>query len=422
MAFRVKNITQLIQTIFGTPVLAYDVLDLLTITTEANIKASIISGELYSKLMGRGFALAVPQSDYNQIGLTVEELNFIYRAGFLQGNANMDDLKYPFKFNADGYLSISVPGTSTAVDPVADGYLSSILTTQTSGLQKSIVRGGVKGTTVAADITGRATGTNSQALDVYNVAPSCVPGNYSTARGDASAIRASDVTVTFTGPTIISSQIRRVIAFISASVQPLIWEQGVNAALSYSAGTITVYAIDGNAAPIPATTTLVVVDWVAQDKGYDQSLQAIRTAPQYSDRSYRQTDPVSIIAAAQNLTNAWADCGNEILVDGSNTLCWWINLDINNSLNVRFRVLAKHTSQGAVEYMLPTKVVDTSATPYLVKFEGNQLEYNNAGVDAAFVLSFALDNCVRYCQPQIMAVTVGVTPGQILNSEITQAY
>lgn len=39
-------------------------------------------------------------------------------------------------------------------------------TTQTDGTQKSIVRGGAKGTTVAADVTSTAEGGNNQALDV----------------------------------------------------------------------------------------------------------------------------------------------------------------------------------------------------------------------------------------------------------------
>jgi hypothetical protein len=399
--FFIKNISVSFLTVFGTTIPPKGRLDLLTVTTAPQIVSSLKQGQLFNLFQGK-MLTAADIASFNNIGATQAELDYFSYCGFMQGYDSENILKYPFAMTGDGYLltsSVSSASPST-----------------------TIIRGAAKGTRTAGDITGRSISPNSQALDVYNLSPSCVPGNYSTSRGDASAVRASDTTITFTGPTIISTQLRRVIAFTTISSQPLIWEQGVNAALSYSAGVITVYSIDGYTAPVPATTTLVVVDWVAQDKGYDQSLQALRVAPQYSDRSYRQTDPVSIIAAAQNITASWADLGPEILCDGSNTVCLWVNVDINDALNVRFRALAKHTSAGAVEYQLPTKVVNSTATPWLVQCEGNVLEWNVDGTDFASVFSFDLVNSVKYVQFQVMAGTAGASPGQVLNAETTQGW
>lgn len=292
-----------------------------------------------------------------------------------------------------------------------EGILTSILTKLGDGTQKAIVRGGAKGTTAAADVTSRSVGTNAQALDVYNTAPGCLPGNYSTSRGDASAVRASDVTVTFTGPTVTSSQLRRVIAFVDGATKPNVWEQGVNAVLSISGATITVLAIDGNAAPVPATTTLVVVDWVAQDKAYDQSLQALRNAPLYDVRSFRITDLVPLLAANQTVTNAWADLGPEILVDGATDFRGYFGYTKGdgNVTTLQVRAVIKHTAGGTAEYPLPVLKTDISAVPYTVTADDEAVYVSPVDASGLRTLLWGLANTVKYVQLQVKATTPGTT-------------
>jgi hypothetical protein len=302
-------------------------------------------------------------------------------------------------------------GAQSAVD--VSSALSALLTTlianQTNGTQKSIVRGGAKGTTAAGDITGRALGPNAQALDVYDASPNCIPGNYSTSRGDAVAVRASDITVTFTGPTIVASQIRRVMAYIDAATKPYVWEQGKNAIISISGTTITVASIDGVVATIPATTTLVVVDWVAQDKAYDQSLQALRTAPMYDVRSFRITDLVPLLAANQTVTNAWADLGPEVLVDGATHLRGWFvyTKGTGNVTTLQVRALIKHTAGGTEEYPLPVLKTDISAVPYTITADDEGVYVSPVDASGLRSLLWALANTVKYVQFQVKATTPG---------------
>jgi hypothetical protein len=157
-------------------------------------------------------------------------------------------------------------------------------------------------------------------------------------------------------------------------------------------------------------------------KSYDSSTQANREFPIVSDRSYRQTDPISAIAAAQNITNAWADLGPEFTTDGANTIALWVNVDINTCVNVRFRALAKHTSAGATEFLIPTKIVNSTATPWLTQVEQFQYEWNIDGTDFLIVLPWDLQNCIKYVQFQVMAESIPGAVGQVLTAEVTYGW
>lgn len=313
-------------------------------------------------------------------------------------------------FRQLGAASLGAGATEvTLLDCAA--HLAALETHQTDGTQKSVVRGGAKGTTAAADVTSRSIGTNAQALDVYDSSPMCIPGNWSTARGDATAVRLADTTVTFTGPAIVSSQIRRVMAFIDSTTRPNVWEQGKNAVISIAGTTITVTAIDGNAAPIPVTTTLVVVDWVASDKSYDQSLQAARNAPMYDVRSFRQTDLVALLGANQTITNSWADVGPEILLDGSTDFRGWFDITKGDGTvtTVQARLLLKHTAGGAAEYAQPVSKVDVSAAPYTVTMSDEEPYLSVLDASCQRTALWRVGNTAKYAQLQIKASTPGTT-------------
>ncbi len=117
----------------------------------------------------------------------------------------------------------------------------------------------------------------------------------------------------------------------------------------------------------------------------------------------------------QDFTNEWADYGDEIGTDGYGTIVLWLNIDINNTQNARFRILAKPVSGGA-QYVLPINI----ATATVVNVED---EYHEIVVDedAKRILSFMLDKVVPFVQVQIQAGAVGASPGQVLDSKYTLA-
>ena len=115
----------------------------------------------------------------------------------------------------------------------------------------------------------------------------------------------------------------------------------------------------------------------------------------------------------QNLTAAWVNLGPEIGTDGHNAIVLWLDIDINDTTNVRFRILAKHTS-GGDEYVLPIK----TETASVVNIADEYFEFVT-DVDAKRVIGIALARIIPFIQVQIQAGAVGATPGQILDSKYT---
>ncbi len=118
----------------------------------------------------------------------------------------------------------------------------------------------------------------------------------------------------------------------------------------------------------------------------------------------------------QDFTTSWVDYGDEIGTDGYATIVLWLNIDINNTQNARFRILAKPTIGGA-EYVLPINIA--TATVVNVEDEYHEIVTNE---DAKRILSFVLDKVVPFVQVQIQAGAVGASPaGQVLDSKYTLA-
>ena len=122
----------------------------------------------------------------------------------------------------------------------------------------------------------------------------------------------------------------------------------------------------------------------------------------------------ALIAAAQDLTANWVDLGDELHVQGAANIALWVELDINDSVNARVRMLAKWESGGANEYVLP--IYSTAAD--LVHVEAEYVEFND-DVDQSMILSWELDGVVPYVQFQVQAGTVGATAGQIDSAYVT---
>jgi hypothetical protein len=124
--------------------------------------------------------------------------------------------------------------------------------------------------------------TTTDALVVQDTAAAALDYTHSTARGDGIAVWASSTTITFTGPTIVSTQLRRVLVDTGSEVRVL--ENGKNGVrLSISAGVITVAgAGTGTNGPLTAGAVTVEVMWVQQNKAFDpasNSEQTFEVAP-----------------------------------------------------------------------------------------------------------------------------------------------
>lgn len=91
----------------------------------------------------------------------------------------------------------------------------------------------------------------------------------------------------------------------------------------------------------------------------------------------------------------------------------YLNLDINNTANARVRALAKLGKNDISSFLLPIKMVGASD----VKVEGEYFEFN-IDADQLMVLGMETEGLVPYVQLQVMAGTVGVTPGQIDAADI----
>lgn len=126
--------------------------------------------------------------------------------------------------------------------------------------------------------------------------------------------------------------------------------------------------------------------------------------------------PVSL-ATAQTITGAWADLGSEITTKGYNVIGLWIDLNINDSTNVRFRCLLKHTSAGADEFSLP--ILTAGASSIAAEVEYVEL---NVDADQKLILSWDLDCVVPYVQFQVMAGAAGASPGIVTTAYYIKGY
>lgn len=130
MAFFVKNITITPLTVHGITLAMNAKVDLTLTVSNADIVASLISGELFDKITGRALAI-VDISTLKTLGATTDELSTFARIGYFQGKLGEEDFKDPFNFtfSADGYLltsatigSITVESQSEVEGRVVDGY------------------------------------------------------------------------------------------------------------------------------------------------------------------------------------------------------------------------------------------------------------------------------------------------------------
>lgn len=164
-------------------------------------------------------------------------------------------------------------------------------------------------------------------------------------------------------------------------------------------------------------TDIFDIGVLSQIKGYQAGSQSYRVSETNPPPSWGPIGPESILAAAQDVTAAWVDLGAEISMVGFTHMGVWVNLDINNSENVRIRAIAKHTAAGADEYFLPIESISASD----IKIQDEYFEFND-DVDQRVLLKIPTDNLIPYIQLQVTAGVVGATAGQIDSLYITRSW
>jgi len=117
------------------------------------------------------------------------------------------------------------------------------------------------------------------------------------------------------------------------------------------------------------------------------------------------TEVVSLVTA-QDLTASYADFGVEIDMIGYTKLGIWVTSDVNDSLDVTLKILAKHTSAGADEYEIDGVDTRTLWSTTVADFK----KYYEVEIGAVPII-----------QLQAIAGTVGATAGDLTIS-ITKIY
>jgi hypothetical protein len=160
------------------------------------------------------------------------------------------------------------------------------------------------------------------------------------------------------------------------------------------------------------------------DKAFDTSTSSDRVVPVASDRSYRVTTPVALIAAAQNYTSGtWADLGPEVNVDGYTQIGLWVSHVNNQNTGTMFRALAKHTSADTNEYTMPPTFDNISVTAYSVTSSaGSSYVTLTSQVDQKLYIPFEVFNTIPILQFQCQSFSTGSSVGNVASAYLTMGW
>lgn len=121
----------------------------------------------------------------------------------------------------------------------------------------------------------------------------------------------------------------------------------------------------------------------------------------------RWRGPREVLSSATALGTAWADIGTAIAVGGAHFISAWVDVDINNSTNPRFRLVGQ-TASGGSAYTLPIQTVGASA----VSVEDEYYELN-VDADQKMVLTWEPRGAVPFVKFQAQVGTAGGTPADL---------
>jgi hypothetical protein len=116
------------------------------------------------------------------------------------------------------------------------------------------------------------------------------------------------------------------------------------------------------------------------------------------------SEPTSILSVEQAITASWVDVGTIVSADGNNTVNFLIELDINDSLNVRFRCVSNIVG-SANDYLF--SIYNMKASVVGINPEYAELEQD---IDQNIILEYQTSG-MPYLQLQVQAGTVGISPG-----------
>lgn len=135
---------------------------------------------------------------------------------------------------------------------------------------------------------------------------------------------------------------------------------------------------------------------------------AYRTASQtLYKQNIESPTPTAIISSAQDLTVSWAALGSQQTSGGFSSAGLYLDVDINDSENVRIRALVRHTTGGAT-FLLPIKTVASNN----VKVEPEYIEFN-VDSDQKMLISWDLDRVIPFIEFQVQVSAVNTTAAQI---------
>ncbi len=115
-----------------------------------------------------------------------------------------------------------------------------------------------------------------------------------------------------------------------------------------------------------------------------------------------------LLTTPTTLTTSWQDIGGEISTDGYMDLDLWVKLTINNSQNIQFRMLAKHTKDHADEYEVLTETYSAG-----MNTEDATIHELNSDSDQKIMFHFPLKGDTPIIQVQAKVLTVGATGATI---------
>ncbi len=126
-----------------------------------------------------------------------------------------------------------------------------------------------------------------------------------------------------------------------------------------------------------------------------------------------------LLPAPVTLTGSWQDLGSaapgpNINVMDCLSLSLWLKVDINDSQNLRIRMLGLQADGATDLYDMP--ILEVGAAN--IKAQGGYVELN-VDVDQNIILSFPTVDQVPVVKFQVQVGTVGATAGQIVSAGIS---
>lgn len=117
--------------------------------------------------------------------------------------------------------------------------------------------------------------------------------------------------------------------------------------------------------------------------------------------------PIAMLLSPQTLTNNWVNLGDAFKTDTYQFLGLWFDVDVNDALDIQFRVTAKIESTGDIFY---NAIKTVSSSDVLVEPERYEFNLNQ---DQKVFITFELLNTIPWVQVQVKAITPGANPGKI---------